>query len=333
MPVPREMPGDDLFSASPFQPAQPRSPQPAPARECSPRECPPKAAAAFNPGSHRPSNELRTARTNGNYRAPRPQNRRGAFLIGQDEWPQDPFKPVPAPPHGLNPGFATRSEVGRLDGAADGKIRKANEACGLLFRRNDGLGFAFDRRPVLIVTVGLPCSGKSAWARSTSMPVVSRDAIRRGMHGGPATDIAEPWITAMQHTMIAALFYAGHPVVIADGLHTQHYQRREWQKQRWYQTVFVVASASADECESRARETGRGHLADHIHSVAARWEPLGSDQAYAVLPENVLDLLEKRDEFHRALVATAMPQLPEEDGRDPNHIGLRGIDGHEEDCR
>jgi len=36
---------------------------------------------------------------------------------------------------------------------------------------------------ILILTVGLPRSGKSTWAAKKGFPIVSPDAIRLAMHG------------------------------------------------------------------------------------------------------------------------------------------------------
>ena len=67
---------------------------------------------------------------------------------------------------------------------------------------------------LLFLTVGLPRSGKSTWALSQNLPVVSPDAIRLALHGlaFDAKRETEVWDIAMM--MVRSLFLAGHKNVI-----------------------------------------------------------------------------------------------------------------------
>jgi predicted kinase len=75
-------------------------------------------------------------------------------------------------------------------------------------------------RPVLWVTRGLPGSGKTTWAHSTGLPVVSRDKVRRWLrphgdfpHGSPTH---EDLVTLAHTAMVTALLEVGHSVVCDD---------------------------------------------------------------------------------------------------------------------
>ncbi|KKK82651.1 hypothetical protein LCGC14_2801230, partial [marine sediment metagenome] len=46
----------------------------------------------------------------------------------------------------------------------------------------------------LILTVGLPRSGKSTWARKQGHPIVNPDSIRLALYGEPFIEEAEPMI-------------------------------------------------------------------------------------------------------------------------------------------
>ena len=58
----------------------------------------------------------------------------------------------------------------------------------------------------LILTVGLPRSGKTTWAKKTGLPIVNRDAIRIALHGQAYIQDAEEMITAFEWYMVKALF-------------------------------------------------------------------------------------------------------------------------------
>jgi predicted kinase len=82
--------------------------------------------------------------------------------------------------------------------------------------------------PRLILTVGLPRSGKTTWARAQGVPVASPDAISRALHGQRFIGVAEPFVWAIAKLMVRALFLAGHPTVIVDATNTTQKRRDEW---------------------------------------------------------------------------------------------------------
>ena len=77
--------------------------------------------------------------------------------------------------------------------------------------------------PTLIITRGLPASGKTTWARerlrTTALRAarVNRDDIRRVLHGGlSGASWAERQVTLAQHASVAALLRAGVDVICDD---------------------------------------------------------------------------------------------------------------------
>ncbi|GAF94425.1 unnamed protein product, partial [marine sediment metagenome] len=62
----------------------------------------------------------------------------------------------------------------------------------------------------LILTVGLPRSGKTTWARKQGIPMVNPDSIRLALHGKAFIEEAEPMIWTIAKYMVRALFIAGH---------------------------------------------------------------------------------------------------------------------------
>jgi len=123
----------------------------------------------------------------------------------------------------------------------------------------------------LVLTCGLPRSGKSTWARKTGHPVVSPDAIRLALHGHVFVPSAERHVWAVAHTMVEALFLAGHRTVILDACNTTPKRRDEWEDPRWRLNV-IHFPATAEECIERARARGRADLVPVIERMAAEMD-------------------------------------------------------------
>lgn len=81
---------------------------------------------------------------------------------------------------------------------------------------------------ILIVTVGLPRSGKSTWAKRQTFPVVNPDAIRLALHGQRFYGPAEPFVWATAKLMVRSLFGAAHRKVIVDATNCTRKRRDEW---------------------------------------------------------------------------------------------------------
>ncbi len=125
----------------------------------------------------------------------------------------------------------------------------------------------------LIVTVGLPRSGKSTWAKTQGYPIVNPDAIRLALHEKTFLARAEPWVWAMAYTMVEALYLAGHKIVIVDATNTTEKRRKEW-ADRFENVEFKVFDTPKEECIQRAEATGKPELIPVIERMAAQWEPL-----------------------------------------------------------
>ena len=103
----------------------------------------------------------------------------------------------------------------------------------------------------LIATIGLPRSGKSTWAREQGHPIVNQDAIRLALHGKPFIGLAEPFVRAIAHCMVRALFEAGHETVILDATNVTEKRRFEWVTDEW-QTEWHVIETPKSVCLERA---------------------------------------------------------------------------------
>ncbi len=113
----------------------------------------------------------------------------------------------------------------------------------------------------LILTIGLPRSGKSTWSRKQGYPIVNRDAIRLALHGQPYIQEAEPMVTAIERYMVMSLFLAGNETVIIDATNLKAKYRDIWI------TLFDEIdieyesfNTSKEICIQRAIADGKEHL-------------------------------------------------------------------------
>jgi predicted kinase len=123
-------------------------------------------------------------------------------------------------------------------------------------------------RKNLHLTVGLPRSGKTTWAKEQAMPIVSPDAIRLSLHGQAFIATAEPIVWAIAKLMVASLFEAGHNDVIVDACSISKKRREEWIDTRW-ELVFKKFDTSKEECLRRATATNRPELIPVIERMAS----------------------------------------------------------------
>ncbi len=138
----------------------------------------------------------------------------------------------------------------------------------------------------LIVTVGLPRSGKSTWALATSKqlhcPVVNPDAVRLSVTGQRFVRAAEPTVWMVVRYMVRALFHAGHTTVILDATNTTKSRRKFWldeSKNGNYgdSTVcFVTFDTDPDICKQRAIEGKMDDLLPVIDTMYETFEELDS---------------------------------------------------------
>lgn len=115
----------------------------------------------------------------------------------------------------------------------------------------------------LIVTVGLPRSGKSTWAKEQALPIVNPDSIRLAMHGQIFAKQAEDLVWATAKIMVRALFLAGHETVILDATNLGADRRDAWRDKNWSRKFHVFVTEPST-CKQRALSSSRPELVDVI---------------------------------------------------------------------
>ena len=127
----------------------------------------------------------------------------------------------------------------------------------------------------LILTVGLPRSGKSTWAKDTGHPMVNPDSIRLAVHGEAYRQEAEVLVWAIAKYMVKSLFIAGHPTVVLDATNTTIKRQEDWNdvaESVEAEVRFKVFDATSALCEIRALNSNKGFLVPVIRRMAEVYE-------------------------------------------------------------
>lgn len=128
----------------------------------------------------------------------------------------------------------------------------------------------------LVLTVGLPRSGKTTWAMKQWCPVVCPDAIRLAFHGQAFLPEAEPMVWVMAKYMVRSLFLAGHTRVVVDATHVSAKRRKFWidvlPSAENLEVVLQAFYTDPEICKERALETGHPELLEVIDRMAKEWD-------------------------------------------------------------
>lgn len=127
----------------------------------------------------------------------------------------------------------------------------------------------------LILTVGLPRSGKTTWAKQQGLPIVNPDSIRLTLHGQRFIPAAEPMVWALAKYMVRSLFLAGHARVILDATNTTEKRRQEWYTEahaHGYTVSLQIVDTPVEVCLARAVAEGDAAIVPIIEKMAAQWD-------------------------------------------------------------
>lgn len=138
--------------------------------------------------------------------------------------------------------------------------------------------------PILILTVGLPRSGKTTWAVKSRLPIVCPDAIRLALHGQRYIPELEPRVWDFAYMMVRSLFNAGHDKVVLDACSITRKRRDQWNNSAW-ETRFKVFTLAPALCMDQAERDKRKDLFDVIRRMADDREPLTPEEVERVYRE------------------------------------------------
>lgn len=132
---------------------------------------------------------------------------------------------------------------------------------------------------LLIVTVGLPRSGKSTWAKTTGFPIVSPDSIRIATHGKRFYLPGERLVWATAFIMVRSLFHSEHNTIVFDATSLTKRARNEIvHEMRIFleddiEIKYKYFDTSIEVCKERALAT-YPDLVDVIERMSKHYEPL-----------------------------------------------------------
>ncbi len=126
---------------------------------------------------------------------------------------------------------------------------------------------------ILILTIGLPRSGKSTWAKKQGYPIVNPDSIRLALHGLRFESLAEPMVWAIAKIMVRALFLAGHDTVIVDATNNTKKRREFWEDKNW-NIEHEEIKTPIEECIRRANLAGDAEIIPIIQKMHEEKEPV-----------------------------------------------------------
>lgn len=115
---------------------------------------------------------------------------------------------------------------------------------------------------ILILTVGLPRSGKSTWAIQQNLPIVNRDSIRLALYNQPYIQEMENFVSLIEQTMVKSLFNAGHNKIILDATHLKMKYIESWKEK--YLVELKYFDTPIKTCKQRAIDTNKEYLIDVI---------------------------------------------------------------------
>ena len=122
----------------------------------------------------------------------------------------------------------------------------------------------------LMMTVGLPRSGKTTWARAQGHPIVNPDSIRLNLYGHRYWPRGEKHVWAIARTMVESLFDAGHDVVILDATNITKKRRLDWIGS--WEIACKIIDTPADVCIQRALVNDDNEIVPVIKRMAEEYE-------------------------------------------------------------
>lgn len=127
----------------------------------------------------------------------------------------------------------------------------------------------------LILTVGLPHSGKTAWAMAQGTVVVSMGSLYRLIR--PVYSVKP-----LAKTFVTSLFMAGYSAVIIDDGNWLKRSRQFWQASDWETCVYRISGPEhVGEILTRLDQTAKtpeeyARKSKQVQDAAAAWEEIGS---------------------------------------------------------
>jgi len=153
---------------------------------------------------------------------------------------------------------------------------------------------------VLVAVYGLPCSGKSRWARGIrekyGCPIVDVNSIKLAMYKNIYVSDTNVEVLTLAKYMVESLFLAGHKAVVLDACNTTVDDRKVWTGEKYYMfrthhtnlytTYFHYVHSNIANCKEKARAAGHPYLLHFVDEASKTLQGLSSNER--VFNEDVL---------------------------------------------
>lgn len=136
----------------------------------------------------------------------------------------------------------------------------------------------------LVITVGLPGSGKSTYLARLGVNAISSDEIRRLIADNPEDQTMNARIFAVIRFLIRQRIAAGRPVTHVDATHLTRWEREPYVKlaRRFGCTLQALFfDVPVEVCIARNRERGRIVPEDAIRKMAQQMVAPSIDEGFA----------------------------------------------------
>ena len=136
------------------------------------------------------------------------------------------------------------------------------------------------RKPILLCTVGLPFSGKSKWAKTQGLPVVSlaaNEVLLKKTTSGKQPQKEPEQVKDFTRQMIQSLFASGNAVVILLAENLTGKEREFWQDDTRWHTQYREFKTTELEAIRLAQTSGASKaVIDQIKTKAKAYEFLST---------------------------------------------------------
>ena len=112
----------------------------------------------------------------------------------------------------------------------------------------------------VILTIGLPRSGKSTWAKNHTFPIVNRDSIRLALYNQPYIQEMEEFVSYFETKMADSLIIAGNKTIIIDATHMKQKYIDKWKNQDHVKLILKYFYVHPDTCKQRAIDSDTEYL-------------------------------------------------------------------------
>jgi predicted kinase len=136
----------------------------------------------------------------------------------------------------------------------------------------------------IVITVGLPGSGKSTYLSRLGVNAISSDEIRRLIADNPEDQTIHRQVFATIRYVLRQRIAIGRPVTYVDATHLTRWERQPYVRlARRYDCMLeaLFFDVPVDVCIERNRRRGRVVPEEAIHKMAARLEPPSREEGFS----------------------------------------------------